>query len=288
MTTATTERTNGSESAEAKPAFQVLERTFSILDLFDEERPEWSTTEVARALDLPIPTAHRILMALKRHGYVSQHEETKRFRLGISALQLGDRARSVVDLRSVALPALRRLSAETGETALLTVLTPAGDRGVCLERVETAQPLRLSVQPGRQLPLHAGASQKALLAFMDDEAAARVVHGPLERLCHATLTDPVSLSAELETIRRRGWASSYEETNLGVWGVAVPVLSDHGGVVCAVGIAGPSARLTVKRVREDVARVHDAAERIASALGLMVPAVKDTKAAIDMGKGSDR
>jgi IclR family acetate operon transcriptional repressor len=287
MTTATSERTNGAEpGAEAKPAFQVLERTFSILDLFDEERPEWSTTEVARALDLPIPTAHRILMALKRHGYVSQHEETKRFRLGVSALHLGDRARSVVDLRSVALPALRRLSVETGETALLTVLTPGGDRGVCLERVETAQPLRLSVQPGRQLPLHAGASQKALLAFMDEAAAAPIVHGTLERLCHATLTDPVSLSRELATIRRRGWASSYEETNLGVWGVAVPVLSERGGVVCAVGIAGPSARLTVKRVREDVARVHAAAEAIAGALGLSVPAVTDTKATIDVRKGN--
>src|SRR2546422_4166747 len=97
-----------------RPSFQVLDRTLSILELFDDERPEWSTTEVARALNLPVPTAHRILSALARHSYVSQHEETKRFRLGIAALQLGDRARAVVDLRSVALPSLRRLSRDTG------------------------------------------------------------------------------------------------------------------------------------------------------------------------------
>jgi DNA-binding IclR family transcriptional regulator len=277
--------TRDAETEAAKPSFQVLERTFSILGLFDEDRPEWSTTEVARALELPIPTAHRILIALKRHGYVSQHDETKRFRLGIAALQLGDRARAVVDLRSVALPALRRLAHETGETALLTVLTPGQDRGVCLERVETPQPLRLSVQPGRQLPLHAGASQKVLLAFMDGEAASRVVHGPLERLCHATITDPRSLTQEIEIIRKRGWASSYEETNLGVWGVAVPMLNEHDAVVCAVGIAGPSPRLTVNRVRTDIARAHAAATEIAQALGLSVPPVKDTKASIDKGKG---
>jgi DNA-binding IclR family transcriptional regulator len=223
-----------------KPTFQVLERTFSILELFDEDHPEWSTTEVARRLGLPVPTAHRILAALRRHGYVSQHEETKRFRLGIAALQLGDRAREVVDLRSVAMPALRRLSQEADETSLLTVLAPGHDRGVCLERVETAQPLRLSVQPGRQLPLHAGASQKALLAYLPDDEIERVIDGGLEHLCHATITDPRLLREELATIRRRGWASSYEETNVGVWGVAVPVLSPHG-VVCAVGIAGPSA-----------------------------------------------
>lgn len=272
------------EPTSEKPSFQVLERTFSILDLFDEDHPEWSTTEVARGLGLPIPTVHRILAALRRHGYVSQHEESKRFRLGIAALQLGDRAREVVDLRSVALPALRRLSQEAGETALLTVLTPSHDRGVCLERVETAQPLRLSVQPGRQLPLHAGASQKALLASLPTEEIERVIDAGLEHLCHATITDPQLLREELATIRRRGWASSYEETNLGVWGVAVPVLSPRG-VVCAIGIAGPSPRLTADRVRGDVERVHAAATRIATALGLEVPAISATRSSIVRKKG---
>ena len=61
--------------SDARPAFQVLERTFGILEVFTESRPEWSTTQVARELDLPVPTVHRILAALKRLGYVSQDEE---------------------------------------------------------------------------------------------------------------------------------------------------------------------------------------------------------------------
>jgi IclR family transcriptional regulator, acetate operon repressor len=122
------------EGVREKPSFQVLDRTFSILELFDEERPEWTTTEVARTLDLPVPTSHRILTALARRGYLSQHEETKRFRLGIAALRLGDRARSVVDLRSLSLPWLRRLSRDTGETSLLTVLTARRDRCGCRSR----------------------------------------------------------------------------------------------------------------------------------------------------------
>jgi DNA-binding IclR family transcriptional regulator len=271
---------------EPKPSFQVLERTFAILDLFDQEHPEWSTTEVARTLGLPIPTAHRILWALRHHGYVTQHEETKRFRLGIAALQLGDRAREVVDIRSVALPALRRLVHETGETALLTVLSPGRDHAVCLERVETHQPLRLSVQPGRQLPLHAGASQKALLAFMRPEDAERIVAGPLEHLCQATISSPGPLREELARVRTRGWASSYEETNVGVWGVAVPVVNERDEAVCAVGIAGPSARLTARRVRDDVVQVHAAAQTVAKALGVHVPTISSTRASITPAKRS--
>ena len=226
---------------EQKPSFQVLERTFGILEVFTETRPEWGTTDIARKLGLPVPTTHRILTALSRLGYVSQHEETRRFRLGLAALTLGERARAVADLRPVAIGPLRRLSEATGETALLTVLTPERDRGVCLERVETSQPLRLSVQPGRQLPLHAGASQKALLAFMPDEDIDRVLAQPLEGFCRSTITGQAALRRELATIKARGWAGSYEETNVGVWGVAVPVLSSSD-VVCAVGIADREVR----------------------------------------------
>jgi DNA-binding IclR family transcriptional regulator len=259
--------------AQSSSSFQVLDRTFAILELFDEDRPEWTATEVARGLDLPVPTAHRILTALARLGYVSQHEETKRFRLGAAALHLGDRARVVVDLRSFALPALRRLSRDTGETSLLTVLAPRSGKGVCLERVETSQPLRLSVSPGRQLPLHAGASQKALMAYMDPGAFDRALAHPLEQLCHNTITDAGLLREELARIRDAGWASSFEETNIGVWGLAVPILDAKGSIVCAIGIAGPSARLAQERISDLIRRIHECAEEIAQALGDHVPPI---------------
>jgi DNA-binding IclR family transcriptional regulator len=267
------------EVAESKPAFQVLERTFGILEVFTEARPEWTTTDIARRLDLPVPTVHRILAALRRLGYVSQHEETKRFRLGLSALSLGERARAVADLRPVAIGPLRRLAEAAGETALLTVLTPERNRGVCLERVETSQPLRLSVQPGRQLPLHAGASQKALLAFMPADDIDRVLAERLERFCTSTITSPAALRRELAAIRARGWAGSYEETNVGVWGVAVPVMS-ASDVVCAVGIAGPSARLSAERLRRDIGLVHESALTVGRALGLASPPVSTSDARI--------
>jgi DNA-binding IclR family transcriptional regulator len=265
---------SGSNGNGERPAFQVLDRTFAILDLFDEERPEWTATEIARTLDLPVPTTHRILMALKQRGYVSQHEETKRFRLGVGALHLGDRAHASVDLRLLSRPVLKRLSRETGETALLTVVAPGGSRGVCLERVETAQPLRLSVQPGRRVPLHAGSSQKALLAFLPEDAIERVLSQPLERLCERTIVDPSDLRAELAHIRERGWARSAEETNLGVSGIAIPVLSERGVVVCAIGIAGPSARLDDARIASEFHQVASAAEEIATALGHRLPALE--------------
>jgi DNA-binding IclR family transcriptional regulator len=256
---------------EGGPSLQALDRAFAVLELFATDRPEWGTTEVARAAGLPVPTAHRILGALAGRRYLARDERTRRFRLGPAALDLGDRARVMLDLRRVALPVLRRLARETDETALLTVPNGTRDASVCLERVESSQPLRLSVEAGRRLPLHAGASQKALLAFLSEDEIARVVDRPLERLCRQTITKPWALRANLSEIRLRGWALSFEETNVGVWGVAVPLLDTRRLAVAAVGLAGPSARLSPEEVDDHVARLAAAAAELATPLALQVP-----------------
>jgi DNA-binding IclR family transcriptional regulator len=261
------------EKAEpGRPSLQVLERAFAVLEAFTEFHPEWATSDLARYLDLPIPTVHRLLAALTRLGYVAKDPQTRRFRLGGAATQLGARARAVSDLGAIARLPLRHLSKIAGETAVLTVLSHERNRSVCLERVETSQPLRLSVQPGRELPLHAGASQKALLAFLPDREIDRLLGRPLDRLCTATITEPDRLRRDLELIRGRGWASSHEETSIGVWGIAVPVISEDD-VVCAVGIAGPTSRLSDEALRRDVPTVHRAALAMARSLGLAVPSV---------------
>jgi DNA-binding IclR family transcriptional regulator len=266
-------------------SLQVLDRTFTVLALFTAERPEWTTTEIARASRLPIPTAHRILATLRAHGFVARDDATKRFRLGPAALELGERARAVVDLRSVALPVLRRLAQETGETALLTVLSDGHDLSVCVERVESPQPLRLSVQPGRQLPLHAGASQKILLAYLSDQEIDRVLAEPLERLWRATIVEPDALRADLADIRTKGWATSFEETNAGAWGLAVPVLDGAGRVVAGVGLAGPSARLGQEEIAAHLQSLGDAANEISRTLGFHSPAAGTSMPVSEGGAG---
>jgi DNA-binding IclR family transcriptional regulator len=247
---------------------QLLERTFAVLALFTSERREWTTTQIGRECQLPVPTTYRILAALERHGFVVRDEITKRFRLGPAALALGRNAEASTDLRTVSMPVLQRLSAETGETTLLVV--PSDDRlsTVCLERVESPQSLRLSVQPGRLLPFHAGAQQKAILAYLPADEQARILAGPLEKFCKATIDDPEQLRQELASIRSKGWARSFEETNLGVWGVAMALLDDQGYSVASIGIAGPRARLERSSLPNWIKLLHVGVEEIADQMRL--------------------
>lgn len=189
---------------------------------------------------------------------------SKRYRLGVSAIELGRRATASTDLQATSLKVLESIAAESGETVLLTAISPDRRTSVCLERVESRKPLRLSVLPGLRVPLHAGASQKALLAYMSDVDLHAFIDGGLPTLCDATITDPIRLKKELKNIRRRGWATSYQETNLGLWGIAITLLSADANPVAAVGLAGPRARLPKSRIPEVLKLLDEGARAIAA------------------------
>lgn len=249
---------------------RLLERAFALLALFDEERPAWSTTEAAREVGLPVPTAHRILAVLAKEGFVARDED-KRFTLGRAALRFGQRAVALLDLERVASPLLRRLAAITDEVTLLTEPDPGGSGVVCRLRMEGSQPLILSVEPGRVLPLHAGASQKALLAFMPTDVVDAICDGQLTPICRATITRPDRLREHLREVRRRGWAISFEETDEGVWGIALPIVGDNGTAIAAFGLAAPRYRLEASHVRHQLTALHEVAQAVADRLGYSVP-----------------
>lgn len=136
---------------------------------------------------------------------------------------------------------LRDLARACQETALLTVRDERTRGSLCIDRIETTQSLRLSIDIGRVTPIHAGASAKAMLAFLDRAVIHETLEQPLQKLGPGTITDPKRLSEELERIRNRGWAMSYEENNEGAWGMAAPILVD-GRVIASIGFAAPTAR----------------------------------------------
>lgn len=260
-----------SVDAEPSPVTpRLLERAFALLALFDEQRPAWTTTEAARAVGLPVPTAHRILAVLAREGFVARDED-KRFTLGRAALRFGRRAVALLDIERVASPLLARLAAVADEVALLTELDPGGRGVVCRLRVDGSQPLVLSVAPGNVMPLHAGASQKALLAFMPTDVVDAICADRLRPVCRATITRPERLREHLCEVRRRGWAISFEETDEGVWGIALPIVGDNGTAVAALGLAAPRYRLEASHVRHQLTALHDVARVVADRLGYSVP-----------------
>jgi DNA-binding IclR family transcriptional regulator len=235
---------------------KVLEKTLRVLDLFTVERPSWSATEVARELEMPTATAHRIVRALEARSYLAKVDS--RYRLGFAAIDLGRRATASMDLRARLGGVLRELARTTAETALLTVYDESRHGSLCVDRIETTHSLRLTIEIGRVTPIHAGASAKALLAFLEQPIVDEILSRDLEALAPGTVTEAKVLRGQLDEIRERGWASSYEENNVGAWGLAAPIIVGER-VVASIGFAAPTARHSDAAVRSLAKLVCDAA-----------------------------
>jgi DNA-binding IclR family transcriptional regulator len=238
-------------------SIKVLDKACLVLEKFTSAQPEWTASEMARELELPVPTVHRIMQSLAGHGYLLRARS--RYRLGMSAVELGRRAIDSFDVRTAVRPVVRALAQATGETVLLVIHseTPAG--ALCIDRIEASHSLRLTLDVGNVTPLHAGASAKALLAFLPDAVIEEVLAGELVRRGPGTIMDPARLREALDEIHERGWASSYEENDAGAWGVSAPILSPTGVVVASLGIAAPTVRFSAAREQEMVHVVLDAA-----------------------------
>jgi IclR family transcriptional regulator, KDG regulon repressor len=244
---------------------KTIDRLVGVLDCFTAERATWSLAELAVQLDLPKSTLHRFLVGLEMHGILRRDARDKKWRLGYHLFIWGSLAAESTGLRHIARPVLHELAGVTGETALLTVYH--NQEVICTDKVETNHHVRLSLEVGARRMCHAGASSKALMAFLPEVEIDAIIHNKgLPKLCANTITQPEALKAELALIRERGYAVSLEETDPGAWGVAAPIRGWSDEMVGAVGVAGPTLRYDDDKLREYAVCCREAARKVSSLL----------------------
>jgi DNA-binding IclR family transcriptional regulator len=162
---------------------------------------------------------------------------------------------------------MEQISALSGETVLLQVLSPEGDQVVCIERVQQRSGLRLILEVGATAPLYAGCSSKVLLAYRTHAEIEHVLRDDLRPITPRTITDPSQIRAQLAEIRRDGFSVSFEETDEGVAGVSVPIRDARDRVIAGLTISGPTTRVTVSSIARLTRIALEGARRIAAELG---------------------
>jgi DNA-binding IclR family transcriptional regulator len=227
---------------------QALDRAFAVLDLLGESDTPLGLAQVASSLQLHKSTAHRFLMVLERHRMVERTAGGK-FRLGLRLFDLGNRAIDQYDLRDRAQPHLRRLVAETEETAHLCILE--GTHVIYIDKIEPARSVRMITRIGASNPVYCTSVGKAILAFLPEERVTDILRRTrFERFTHRTIATAEALRVEIEKTRRRGYAVDDEELEEGLRCIAVPVLDAQRLPVAAVSVSGPSFRVTSQKLPE--------------------------------------
>jgi IclR family pca regulon transcriptional regulator len=246
---------------------ESLSRGVRLLTTVSESSQPLSLTELSHLLSLSKSTVQRFTYTLLRLGYLARDEETKKFRLGQRAVVLGLSIVKHSNLRKVAFPHLEKTSKEIGETVNLAILD--GTEIVYIERIKTQQILNINLEVGSRLPAYCTSMGKAILAFLPrKELEDLLKEMKLMSQTSNTITSKEALKRELETVRRRGFATNNEELSHGLRSVAAPVREAGGKVIAAVNIAVPSSRVQLKRLETDLARkAIETADRISFTLG---------------------
>jgi DNA-binding IclR family transcriptional regulator len=238
------------ESARKTDTVAVIERAASILSLF--------------ALGISKTGVFRILSSLRKSGFIDFEESTRRYLLGPKILELGLQYLQRFDVREPAREALRELSAKTDETATLSVRS--GESRVYIEQVTPSRSIKMVVVLGQPYPLHAGASSKALLAFLPEQEIAEYLATDIEPVTPDTVVQVSQIQKELAEIRARGYAVSFGERQVGAGSVAAPILGQDGIPVASMSVCGPVERFE-PNVEEYAALLVAATQDISAKLG---------------------
>jgi IclR family acetate operon transcriptional repressor len=235
-----------------------------VLKLLASE-PGLTALQLSRALCVPRTTVMRIANSLVKEGLL-EGDERRVYTLGPALIYLGMRAMDGVDLAGLAKPLLKRLAAQTGETAHLAMLSD--DKSLLMEVCQSPLPIRAGAPAGTLADLHCSATGKVFLAWnFRDRLEAFFDRVKPPRRTARTIVTPERMAKETALILKRGYAVDEEEFYDGIRCAAVPVFNSRGHVFIALGITGVTQRLTRGRVPECVAQLREAAATLSDALG---------------------
>jgi DNA-binding IclR family transcriptional regulator len=243
----------------------MVGKALGLLVLLGDEPRGASAAEISRRADLPFSTTYRLLGSLTRDGFVDYEPDGRRYHLGLRIFQLGQAVSSHHGFAGTALPILRRVTEQTGEATILSVRD--GIHHLTVNKVDGPQTFRVTSDPGFLGALHTTSVGKALVAFAEDEDRERLLEElPLEPLTSLSITDRDAFRAEIEKVRRQGYAVMDEENELGMRAVAVPVLNSQGTAFASLATAVPVFRMSLEALVALVPLLQAAAVELSARL----------------------
>ncbi len=247
---------------------QVLERVLDILDCFDFQNRELGLSQIARATNLNITTAKRLVSNLMDRGYLTKDPQSKQYQLGMRLFELGGVVFSSFSLPRAAGHIMTQLQEETGLTILLGV--NMDDQLVYIDKRKGRGMIHISSDIGWRRPLHYGMLGMVLMAHNTPEKIKEILAAdPLEAYTPYSITDPDAFSLRLEEIRKNGYSMEREEVVEGLTGIAAPIRDHSRQVVAALGVAMPISQSSKKEAQRIVSLLKRSTKEISTNLGYL-------------------
>lgn len=246
---------------------QSIERAFKLLDILSEYPEGIQITRLSENVGLSKSTVHRLLATLINLNYVYKDPESEKYKLSYRIISLSRNLINNIDIIPVAKPFLEALSEEVNETIHLCI----EDMGevMYVDKIESNQTIRMFSRVGSRAPMYCTGVGKVLLAGKDPEDYQRLAE-KIEFVSKTpnTIVNKEQLEQVVGAIREQGYGLDDIENEEGIRCIAAPIFDSHGKVIASFSISGPTTRMTMERVNNElVSKVKDTSMKISRQLG---------------------
>ncbi|WP_315709948.1 IclR family transcriptional regulator domain-containing protein [Brenneria uluponensis] len=242
-----------------------LARGLEVLQAFKPQYSQMSVSEISKITDIPRAAVRRCLYTLKALGFV-HCPDGRHYRLLPRVLTIGHAYLSSSELAKAAQNSLDYLSKLLSESC--SVATLDGDNILYIARASVKRIMTIDLGYGSRLPAYATSMGLVLLSALDEQQLEQyLARVTLEPLTEFTVTSAQALRAELDKVRRQGYAINDQQLEIGLRSIAVPMHSRSGSVVAAMNVGVNASQIPASQLRE---RVLPQLQRAAMELALLL------------------
>lgn len=240
----------------------VTSKTLEILKAFVDKQTEWGVNELARYLNYPPSSLHRILKILKEEDILHMHPSNKKYTIGNEWIRISSVVSSNASIKNVANPFLQKLSLEFDQSVYLAIYHKQYKKLSFISRFQSTSALQYLLELGTLQPIHVAASGKAILSYLDEKEIAEIFEQE-----KVSLEEQKHIWKDIEQIRNQGFSFSLNERKNESIGIGAPLFDATNQVIGSIICAIPINLYKKERKDELISSVIEVAQNISSALG---------------------
>jgi DNA-binding IclR family transcriptional regulator len=245
-----------------RQAGSAAQRALEILEAVAKSKRPVAGNEIMEWVKLPKPTVYRTCTLLENMEMVQREPDSKKLTVGPRLCALALEVMLNSPNRGPIRAVLQSLASTIGETCTFTILD--GNEVVVVDRVESAEPLRIQLHAGSRIPVHCTASGKLFLSLIPRALSRKLIESaPLKRMTPNTTVDPALFQEQLRRIRKERVSRDNQEFSTGLIAIAVPVTGKRGRICGTVSVNAPATRMTLAEAEVHVPALRRAAQAIA-------------------------
>jgi len=242
----------------------AVERAIRVLSLLKTEKREMTIAEMSEATGWNKSSIYKLLMTLVHYELLARNPVSKRYSLGVALIEYGRAVLNGFDFQHAAKPSLKSLAQYTGESVAVSILR--GTKMALVEVEESTAQVRIALAVGMTTPAPATAHGRSVLAHLPESQVREILRKEgLHKSTNKSITNPALFQADLEAVRKRGYAIECEEFEEGILGISAPVFASKG-VIGSIFIVMPAFKMTKEKIRLYGRKCAEEAARISALL----------------------